>query len=85
MTKIIYVSAPWCNQCRVLKPRFLDECKRLGLEEGKDYEFTDADEDEAFCLEWNVRNLPTLLFVRDGEEIGRETGLNAWEHIKEYM
>lgn len=85
MIKIYYVGAPWCGQCRILKPKFIEECNRLGLEEGKDYELKDADEDEAFCLEWNIKNLPTVIFVKEGEEVGRASGVNAWQEIKNYM
>lgn len=29
MKKAIYFGATWCGQCKVFKPKFEEECKRL--------------------------------------------------------
>ena len=32
MKKAIYFGATWCGQRKVFKPKFEDECKRLGID-----------------------------------------------------
>lgn len=71
--------------CHAMQPKFKDECERLGLIEGQDYEYVDADDRDDLILEYNVRNLPTLIFLLDNQVIGRHTGVTAWEQIKDYM
>lgn len=85
MKKILFFQAPWCHMCHAMQPKFEAECERLGLIEDQDYEFINADEREELVLEYNVRNLPTQLFLNDNEVMGRESGPTSWEYIKEYM
>lgn len=62
VTKIYKVGASWCGPCRMLK------------QELKDFELVpiieiDADEDEAFCEKYNIRNIPVLLFCDDNDNV----------------
>ena len=63
MKKIVYCSAPWCPQCRAMKPRYQDLCEKQHIE----LEIHDVDEDEEFAAKFNIRNLPYVLVYRDGE------------------
>lgn len=82
--KILYFGASFCGQCRVLKPNFIKECQRLGLEEGKDYELIDAEENMELSDKYGIRNLPTVVFIDDGGEVThRAAGVDAWKDIEE--
>lgn len=70
--------------CRALRPKFMDEVNRLGLKENEDYEFVDATEREDLAGEYGVRNIPTLVFLKDGDVIGRSCGVMAHNDIKKY-
>ena len=68
VTKIYKVSAEWCGHCRQLK------------QELKDFDLVpiieiDADEDEAFCEKYNIKNIPILLFCDENNNvIDRQVG-----------
>lgn len=66
-----------------MKPLFYDEVKRLGVK----YEVIDVESDEGveLSIKYTVRNVPTLVFVKNGQEIGRETGSTAYLKIKDYL
>ena len=62
VTKIYKVGASWCGPCRMLK------------QELKDFELVpiieiDADEDEAFCEKYNIKNIPVLLFCDKNDNV----------------
>ncbi len=72
--------AEWCQPCQVMSAyvSFL----------AKDYEgrllvaALDTDENPATPQRYNVMGLPTLLLLRDGEEVDRIVGVVGYEEIK---
>ena len=40
--KILFFSANWCGQCKVVKPKFIELCKKYNFD---NYQIIDADED----------------------------------------
>ena len=62
VTKIYKVGASWCGPCRMLKQE-LKDFKLVPIIE------IDADEDEAFCEKYNIKNIPVLLFCDDNDNI----------------
>ena len=77
VTKIYKVGAEWCGPCRMLK------------EELKDFDLVpiieiDADEDEAFCEKYNIRNIPVLLLCdSDDKVIDKFVGFTSKKEIRE--
>ena len=77
VTKIYKVGAEWCGPCRMLK------------EELKDFDLVpiieiDADEDEAFCKKYNIRNIPVLLLCdSDNKVIDKFVGFTSKKEITE--
>lgn len=80
---LFFGSEEWCVSCRKMKPLFYDEVKKLGVK----YEVIDVESDEGveLSIKYTVRNVPTLVFVKNGQEIGRETGSTAYLKIKDYL
>jgi thioredoxin 1 len=76
---VIDVYADWCGPCRHLGP-VLEE---INAEYGAIYRFVkvNADKEEDLLDEWSVRSLPTLLFIKNGKEVGRQTGFANKEKI----
>lgn len=61
---IVDFYAPWCGDCVRIKPILED------LE--KDYKIKkiNIDENEALSNAFEIRRIPTLIFFKDGEEVG---------------
>ena len=58
--------ATWCGPCSVVS-------KQL---EGLDLKEVDLDQDtEGLATKYKIRNVPTLVFLKDGEEVDRHSGL----------
>lgn len=81
--KVLMFTADWCSSCVKLKQNFYDEVKKLGVK----YEVVDVESDLGVELstKYTVRNVPTLLFMRNGEVVGRETGSSSYLKIKDYL
>ena len=85
--KIIDVYGNWCGPCKVYAPIFEKVSKD---EKYKDIEFKkiDVDENEELASKYNVRNIPTTLFISDDEELvaklpGMQTEQNLRSKIEE--
>ena len=61
MKKAIYFGATWCGQCKVFKPKFEEECKRLGI----DYKIVDVEENEELAAQYSVRNIPFVVAIKN--------------------
>ena len=80
--------APWCGPCQMFKPTFEEVS-----EEMKDITFGKVDTNEALngalASEYGVRGIPTIVFLKDGEEVGRFSGAvpkeKFLEEIKKYF
>ena len=64
--------AEWCGPCKKISP-IVDE---LATEyEGKvDIYKCDVDENSEVCEKFGIRNIPTLIFLKNGEVVDRHVG-----------
>ena len=76
---VIKFSAVWCGPCKRLEPTI----SKL------ESEFSDAkvvrvdvDDNPEIAQKYKVRSLPTLLFLKDGEEVNRVIGLSLIEPLR---
>ncbi len=76
---IIAVHTEWCGYCKKFAPIF-DE---VSQEHGKQYVFTkmDAQKNEEFSKTFQVAGFPTILFIKNGKEVGRELGYMTKEQL----
>ena len=79
MKRILKFEAEWCGQCKVLTPIL----KRV-LENHTDITLTtvDIETEEETTLKYNIRNLPTLVFIKDNIEVGRTSGVLTADMIE---
>lgn len=81
--KAVLFSAPWCNGCTKMKPKFYDKCKELGVQ----FEIVDVEEPDGVSrsIKNNVRNVPTIVFMKNGREVGRAKGNDSYLNIEQYV
>lgn len=64
--------APWCGYCTKLTPVF----EELAAEMGDKVKFVkiNVDENRAIAEKYNVMSLPTMLFIKKGEQLEKLMG-----------
>ena len=74
--ELYYYTANWCNPCQTLGP-IMDEIARQISVRKQNIDYTDP----AMLEAANVRNVPTVILVEDGQEIKRFTGVKSNSQI----
>lgn len=76
---LLYIRADWCNPCKQLSPIIDEVSSELGdkVVVGK----MDADANLDFVKTLNVRNIPTILYYKNGEVVERTNGLKTKNEI----
>jgi thioredoxin 1 len=64
--EVLKFYANWCGPCRVLSER---------LKEEKEITEINVDTDHETAVKYRIRNIPVLVFLKDGEEVHRSIGL----------
>ena len=67
---IVCFSATWCGPCRLIKP-ILEEI----ADEGKSVFIVDVDEEAKLADDFEIRSVPTMVFVEGGQEYNRLGGV----------
>jgi len=71
--------APWCGPCKMYGPIFETAD---GSVDGVKFAKLNVDEWTGGATFYNVQSIPTTLFVKDGEEVGRLVGIQSVEDIQ---
>jgi len=76
---LLYIRADWCGPCKQLSPIIDEVSSELGdkIVVGK----MDADANLDFVKSLNVRNIPTILYYKNGELVERTNGLKTKNEI----
>lgn len=79
---VIDFYADWCAPCQAVKPMF-----EKASQEFKKVNFfkVNVDKNQRIVSEFGVRSLPTIVFVKDGEEVERITGMTYEEKLNEKL
>jgi thioredoxin len=70
--------APWCGPCRAMAPQFE---RAAQLRPQHRFAKVNVDEQLALAGELQIRSIPTLVVVRDGEVIGASPGAIGAEQL----
>ena len=73
--EVIYFSAPWCQPCRTLGPIMEELSGQI------DYQKVNVDQDTELAAKYGIRNIPTLLFLKNGNVINKLVGMQTKENI----
>src|SRR5690606_10235786 len=64
--------APWCGPCRMMAPQF--EAAAAQLEPQARLAKVDTEAQPALGARFGIRSIPTLVLLRGGREIARQSG-----------
>jgi len=69
MKQYLYFSAPWCGPCRMLGPMMERVNNTIPVQK------VNVDENSELAQQYNVRNIPTVVLLQDGQEVKRIIGV----------
>ena len=72
MKTILYFSAPWCGPCQMFGP-IMDAVNSKGMNVTK----INVDEDQESAGKYGIRNVPTVILLKDGLEVDRKVGVQS--------
>ena len=75
MKEVLYFTAPWCGPCKALGPIMQELTSEIDIRK------IDVDLNTTDAANFNVRNVPTLILTRNGQEVARRAGLASKEDI----
>lgn len=65
-TGVVTFGATWCKDCKIAQPLLME---LAGEYTSVKFYGVDVDEDEATRDEFGIRHIPTIVFIKDGEEV----------------
>jgi thiol-disulfide isomerase/thioredoxin len=75
--EVLYFTAPWCGACERMK----DAVAQL-RREGFNIRPVNVDAHRALAEKYNVRAVPTFVYVRDGQEVRRRSGFMSPQALR---
>lgn len=64
--------APWCAPCRMMAPQFVEAA--VQLEPRVRLAKVNTETNPGLSARFGIRNIPTLILFRDGQELARQAG-----------
>lgn len=77
--KILKFSATWCGPCKALSESLKNIEMNIPIEE------VDIDSNEQLTSEYNIRSVPTLIYLKDGYEVSRHSGFQSISNIQKWI
>lgn len=74
---IIYFTAEWCGPCAEMRP-ILQQLEQEGVEVFQ----VDADQRKDLIAQFQIRNLPTLVFRSGDQEVDRMVGVSSYPQVR---
>ena len=77
-TVLIDFYADWCGPCKILSPiikEIAEETEKVKVVQ------IDVDEEEELAMEYGIMSIPTMVVIKDGEEVDRRIGVAEKEEI----
>ena len=78
--ELYYYTANWCNPCQTLGPIMEDVAKQIPVRK-QNIDYVDPD----IITAANVRSVPTVILVENGQEVRRFTGLKSYNQIIDWL
>ena len=75
--KILDFKAQWCKPCVAMSP-ILDQIEK---ETGVEIQKIDVDDNEEMVIAYGIRNIPTLIFLKDNQIVDKVSGTISKEAL----
>jgi len=74
--------AEWCGPCKAMEPAIESLMTEYNVE-GSDVEIkkVNVDNEHELTQKYNIKGIPTLIFLKDGEEASKVSGNHTKEKI----
>jgi thioredoxin len=82
VSHILYFTADWCGPCKKVRP-IVEELNRD--QSYAKFQVIDVDSEQELARKFEVKSIPTFIFIRDGIEINRLTGAQTREKLLEML
>ena len=79
MNKVLRFTASWCQPCKTLAKRI------ESIDTQTEIDVIDIDEQDEKATEYNIRSVPTLVFLKDGKETKRMIGVQSQKELEEWL
>ena len=80
---VVEFGAEWCRPCQSLKP-ILNELSETYKDKAV-VATCDVEENNDIAVKYTIRNVPTILFFKDGEIVHRQVGAIAKTALEENL
>ena len=74
--EVLKFSATWCGPCKVLATTLKDAAEIKSI---------DVEQDQETAMKYNIRSVPTLVFLRNGKEVHRVSGSMPLQQYKDIL
>ena len=74
--EVLKFSATWCGPCKVLATTLKDAAEIKSI---------DVEQDQETAMKYNIRSVPTLVFLRNGKEVHRVSGSMPLQKYKDIL
>lgn len=75
----LYFTATWCQPCKVFGP-VMEKVKDV-----VNVRKIDITEDMGITDDYNVMSVPTVVFLKDGDECGRFVGVRTEDWVRDFV
>lgn len=83
MIKVIKFGAEWCGPCKMLEPTIVSLKEKFNVEgSGVEVISVDVDEDPESSSKYGIRNVPTIIFEKEGTVVERMVGVRQAAEIE---
>ncbi len=80
---VVDFSATWCGPCKMLEPVIEELSDEMS--DQADFFSADVDENSEICKDFGIQSVPTVVVMKNGQEVGRSIGFLPKETLRDFI